>query len=73
MLRRKIEVYNVPDSVGEVGAEVLQGEPRLPQVDVDPVLEGVRLDLDPVLLPAPAPAEGDQGLELSKFRENAHM
>ncbi len=58
MLHGKKLRYNAPDSVGEVGAQILQGEPRLPQVDVDPVLEGVRLDLDPVLLPAPAPPEG---------------
>ena len=42
-----------PHSVGEVRRHVLHLEPAFPQVDVHPVLEGVRLDLDPLLLPAP--------------------
>ena len=62
-----IPPLSLPDSVREVCAEILDGEPGLPQVDVDPVLEGVRLDLDPVLLPTPAAPEGHQTVDESIF------
>jgi len=65
---RSVWLRAVPDSVGEVGAEILEGEPRLPQVDVDPVLEGVRLDLDPILFPTPAAPQGLQTVDERIFR-----
>lgn len=42
----------LPHAVSEVGGQVLDLQPGLLKVDVDPVLESVGLDLDPFLFPA---------------------
>ena len=63
-----------PNSVGEVCAEVVDVEAGLPEVDIHPVLEGVGLDLDPLLLAAPVPQAGPPSIIFLKnvFKANVN-
>ena len=47
-----VMVSFLPRAVGKVSGEVADLEAGLLEVDIDPVLEGVCLDLYPLLLPA---------------------